>query len=146
MISLSLVYRKIVWSNGKKNHAAFLLTLLIMSMTYFSLHTCLLTPILRCFCKWNSNRTHTYHNSNRTYATILIEHTLRWTALATTPSTRWQRAGQLGDQQTNMAAGLKATLRVRHFNVWCCWTTMSGVMTPKTHHWWSKEWKAQSAP
>ena len=41
----------------------------------------------------------------------------RWTALVTTPSTRWQSAGQLGDQQSNAAAGLKATLRVGHFNV-----------------------------
>ena len=41
----------------------------------------------------------------------------RWTALATTPSTRWQSAGQLGDQHSNAAAGLKATLRVGHFNV-----------------------------
>jgi len=41
----------------------------------------------------------------------------RWTALATTPSTRWQSAGQLGDQHSNVAAGLKANLRVGHFNV-----------------------------
>ena len=41
----------------------------------------------------------------------------RWTALATTPSTRWQSAGQLGDQHSNAATGLKATLRVGHFNV-----------------------------
>jgi len=44
-------------------------------LSYTTHHVCdllffanLLTPTLRRFCKWNSNRTHTYHyNSNRTY-------------------------------------------------------------------------------
>jgi len=56
----------------------------------------------------------------------------RWTALATTPSTIWQSAGQLGDRHSNAATGLKVTLRVGHFNMRCSWTTMSGAITPNS--------------
>ena len=44
----------------EKNYTVFLLALLFMPLTFFVMHMLMLTPTLRHFCKWNSNKTHTF--------------------------------------------------------------------------------------